>query len=57
MMQIIKLPKLKLFWKNKRKKAEGGGQGALWFMQREVDEKKKFIPARKGCLRKSIAQK
>ena len=52
-----KVAEAEAYLEEQKRKAEGAGQGALWFMQREVEEKKKFMPARKGCLRKSIAQK
>ena len=32
------------------------GKGTMWWMQRELEEKKKFMPARKGGLGRSLAQ-
>lgn len=36
-----------------QRKAEGAGQGTIWFMQREVEEKKKYMPTRRGGIAKN----
>nr|BAN40474.1 tropomyosin, putative [Entamoeba invadens]BAN41217.1 tropomyosin, putative [Entamoeba invadens] len=43
-----KVAEAEAYLEEQKKKAEGSGQGAIWFMQREVTEKKKFMPVRKG---------
>ena len=32
--------------------SEGSGQGAMWWMNRELEEKKKYLPTRKGGVAK-----
>nr|BAN42039.1 M protein, serotype 2.1 precursor, putative [Entamoeba invadens] len=47
-----KVAEAEAYLEEQKKKAEGAGQGTIWFMQREVTEKKKFMPASKGGIAK-----
>ena len=38
---------------NEQKKAAAAGQGLMWWMQRELEEKKKYMPTRKGGIAKN----
>ncbi|EAL51334.1 hypothetical protein CL6EHI_004550 [Entamoeba histolytica] len=47
-----KVAEAEAYLEEQKKKAEGSGQGTIWFMQREVLEKKKFMPTNKGGIAK-----
>ncbi|ELP88475.1 Tropomyosin, putative [Entamoeba invadens IP1] len=47
-----KVAEAEAYLAEQQQKATGAGQGAIWFMQREVTEKKKFMPVRKGGIAK-----
>jgi len=43
-----KVAEAEAFLAEQQKKAEGSGQGAIWWMNRDLEEKKKYMPMRKG---------
>ncbi|EKE40296.1 hypothetical protein ENUP19_0188G0014 [Entamoeba nuttalli] len=47
-----KVAEAEAYLAEQQKKATGAGQGTMWFMQRELDEKKKYMPTRKGGVAK-----
>ncbi|ELP92457.1 hypothetical protein EIN_523450 [Entamoeba invadens IP1] len=47
-----KVEEAEKFLKEQQESAGGNGQGTMWWMQRELDEKKKYMPMRKGGVAK-----